>query len=175
MSSPATDPAHPDFKSASGDEGSSQHTAAAAPALVAEKSRGVLQMELLSSRMDTKYHVLLYGAFALLAYVMSLGALPRRLPPCPPPGFYSSLTHFFFRLGQTSTRRARTSPLPPPSRLRLTRRWPPFGSSRASSKPSASLRSPRFDTLCLSTAKILTVTAVQYSDYAGELPMTCRQ
>lgn len=40
--------------------------------LVAPKSRGVVQMEELNHRMDTKYRVLLYGGFAILAYVMSL-------------------------------------------------------------------------------------------------------
>ncbi|GJN91562.1 hypothetical protein Rhopal_004585-T1 [Rhodotorula paludigena] len=41
-------------------------------ALVTEKSRGVVQMEALQSRLSTKYRILLYGGFALLAYVMSL-------------------------------------------------------------------------------------------------------
>lgn len=45
-------------------------------ALVTEKSRGVRQMEALQSRLSTKYRILLYGSFALLAYVMSLGASP---------------------------------------------------------------------------------------------------
>ncbi|GAA6061341.1 hypothetical protein JCM10212_004822 [Sporobolomyces blumeae] len=40
--------------------------------LVVPKSRGVVQMETLNRRMDTKYRVLLYGGFTLLAYVMSL-------------------------------------------------------------------------------------------------------
>lgn len=31
-------------------------------------------MDQLKDRLDTKYRVLLYGGFALLAYVMSLGA-----------------------------------------------------------------------------------------------------
>lgn len=41
-------------------------------AIVVEKSRGVVGMENLYSRLTTKYRVLLYGGFALLAYVMSL-------------------------------------------------------------------------------------------------------
>ena len=41
--------------------------------VVAETSRGVIQMNLLKDRLDTKYKILLYGGFALLAYVMSLG------------------------------------------------------------------------------------------------------
>lgn len=46
-------------------------------ALVTDKSRGVRQMEALQSRLSTKYRILLYGSFALLAYVMSLGTLCR--------------------------------------------------------------------------------------------------
>lgn len=42
--------------------------------LITEKSRGVRQMEALQSRLSTKYRILLYGSFAVLAYVMSLGA-----------------------------------------------------------------------------------------------------
>lgn len=59
-------------------EGSTARSATR-PALTTEKSRGVLQMELLSSRVDTRYRILLYGGFALLAYVMSLGE-PSRFP-----------------------------------------------------------------------------------------------
>ncbi|GAA5980726.1 hypothetical protein JCM10908_001752 [Rhodotorula pacifica] len=40
--------------------------------LITEKSRGVRQMEALQSRLSTKYRILLYGSFAILAYVMSL-------------------------------------------------------------------------------------------------------
>lgn len=42
--------------------------------VVAARSRGVQQMIQLKDRLDTKYRVLLYGGFALLAYIMSLGA-----------------------------------------------------------------------------------------------------
>ncbi|KAM0787422.1 hypothetical protein ACM66B_003504 [Microbotryomycetes sp. NB124-2] len=54
--------------------------AKAAPggAIVSEKSRGVLQMEQLNARMSLKYRVLLYGGFALLAYVMSLDQYTNR-------------------------------------------------------------------------------------------------
>ncbi|KAK4049011.1 hypothetical protein OIV83_004372 [Microbotryomycetes sp. JL201] len=54
--------------------------AKAAPggAVVSEKSRGVLQMEQLNARMSLKYRVLLYGGFALLAYVMSLDQYTNR-------------------------------------------------------------------------------------------------
>ncbi|BGO99264.1 hypothetical protein NBRC10513v2_000368 [Rhodotorula toruloides] len=46
--------------------------------LVPAKSRGVRQMEALSNRMSVKYRVLLYGGFALLAYVMSLDQYTNR-------------------------------------------------------------------------------------------------
>ncbi|GAA5859365.1 hypothetical protein JCM1840_004582 [Sporobolomyces johnsonii] len=46
--------------------------------VVAEKSRGVLQMEALNSRMSLKYRILLYGGFAVLAYVMSLDQYTNR-------------------------------------------------------------------------------------------------
>ncbi|BGP28642.1 hypothetical protein JCM10296v2_000378 [Rhodotorula toruloides] len=46
--------------------------------LVAAKSRGVRQMEALSNRMSLKYRILLYGGFALLAYVMSLDQYTNR-------------------------------------------------------------------------------------------------
>lgn len=48
-------------------------TNAGGDALVTEKSRGVRQMEALQTRLSTKYRILLYGSFAVLAYVMSLG------------------------------------------------------------------------------------------------------
>lgn len=41
--------------------------------MIEEKSRGVQRMEFLSARVGTKYRVLLYTGFTLLAYVMSLG------------------------------------------------------------------------------------------------------
>lgn len=40
---------------------------------IVEKSRGVVQMETLNERLTTRYRIILYSAFALLAYVMSLG------------------------------------------------------------------------------------------------------
>ncbi|GAA5834795.1 hypothetical protein JCM11251_003664 [Rhodosporidiobolus azoricus] len=40
--------------------------------IVTEKSRGVVQMERLNTRLTTPYRALLYISFALLAYVMSL-------------------------------------------------------------------------------------------------------
>merc|ERR1712093_767809 len=46
--------------------------------LVADKSRGVIQMEQLNSRIGLKYRILLYGGFALLAYVMSLDQYTNR-------------------------------------------------------------------------------------------------
>jgi SIT family siderophore-iron:H+ symporter-like MFS transporter len=42
-------------------------------AMVTAKSRGVFDMEMLSSRLNTKYKIALYGGFALLAYCLSLG------------------------------------------------------------------------------------------------------
>merc|ERR1711939_475454 len=46
--------------------------------LVADKSRGVIQMEQLNSRIGLKYRILLYGGFAILAYVMSLDQYTNR-------------------------------------------------------------------------------------------------
>ena len=46
--------------------------------IITSKSKGVIGMELLASRLNTKYFVLLYGGFVLLAYTLSLGELfPR--------------------------------------------------------------------------------------------------
>jgi hypothetical protein len=42
-------------------------------AIVTPKSKGVVGMELLLSRMNVKYLVLLYGGFNLLSYTLSLG------------------------------------------------------------------------------------------------------
>ena len=56
-------------------------TATATSTVVAQVSRGVQQMELLRSRLDIKYRVLLYGAFALLACVMTLGELDASRRP----------------------------------------------------------------------------------------------
>ena len=48
--------------------------------IITSKSKGVIGMELLASRLNTKYFVLLYGGFVLLAYTLSLGEyLPRSL------------------------------------------------------------------------------------------------
>ena len=41
--------------------------------VILKQSRGVTQMEALTSRLSLKYKILLYGGFAILAYVMSLG------------------------------------------------------------------------------------------------------
>ena len=41
--------------------------------IVTSKSKGVIGMELLMGRLNTKYFVLLYGGFILLAYTLSLG------------------------------------------------------------------------------------------------------
>jgi SIT family siderophore-iron:H+ symporter-like MFS transporter len=40
--------------------------------LIPEKSRGALQMERLQDRLDTKYRTLLYGSFAILAFILSM-------------------------------------------------------------------------------------------------------
>lgn len=44
-----------------------------ASGVVNEKSRGVFEMENLSSRLNLKYKIFLYGGFLLLAYSLSLG------------------------------------------------------------------------------------------------------
>ncbi|KAJ9092052.1 hypothetical protein QFC20_007483 [Naganishia adeliensis] len=41
--------------------------------VITSKSKGVIRMELLASRLNTKYLILLYGGFILLAYTLSLG------------------------------------------------------------------------------------------------------
>lgn len=40
--------------------------------VIEEKSKGVVEMEYLAERINVKYLCLLYGGFALLAYVLSL-------------------------------------------------------------------------------------------------------
>ena len=49
-------------------------------AIITPKSKGVVGMELLLSRMNVKYLVLLYGGFILLSYTLSLGTSARFLP-----------------------------------------------------------------------------------------------
>lgn len=97
------------------------------------KSHGVMQMELLSGRLDAKYRMLLYSALALLGYAISLGVLPVILDRCwtdsPSP--------------KTSTPQALTSQLQHRFPSKLTRRLPPSASSRASFRRSASRRSQR--------------------------------
>jgi SIT family siderophore-iron:H+ symporter-like MFS transporter len=43
--------------------------------LVERKSKGVVEMEALAEKINTKYLILLYGGFAILAYVLSLSTL----------------------------------------------------------------------------------------------------
>jgi len=43
--------------------------------LVERKSKGVVEMEALAEKINTKYLILLYGGFAILAYVLSLSKL----------------------------------------------------------------------------------------------------
>jgi SIT family siderophore-iron:H+ symporter-like MFS transporter len=40
--------------------------------IVERKSKGVVEMEALAEKINTKYLILLYGGFAVLAYVLSL-------------------------------------------------------------------------------------------------------
>lgn len=51
--------------------------------VVLEKSRGVMKMELLMGRLNTKWLICLYAGFTVLAYTMSLGEFPPS-PLCPP-------------------------------------------------------------------------------------------
>jgi SIT family siderophore-iron:H+ symporter-like MFS transporter len=49
--------------------------------LVERKSKGVVEMEALAEKINTKYLILLYGGFAILAYVLSLsGSQPTPEP-----------------------------------------------------------------------------------------------
>lgn len=48
--------------------------------VITAKSKGVVGMELLLSRMNVKYLILLYGGFILLSYTLSLGEFLRRPP-----------------------------------------------------------------------------------------------
>jgi SIT family siderophore-iron:H+ symporter-like MFS transporter len=45
--------------------------------LVERKSKGVVEMEALAEKINTKYLILLYGGFAILAYVLSLSESTR--------------------------------------------------------------------------------------------------
>ncbi|GAA6039855.1 hypothetical protein JCM8097_006764 [Rhodosporidiobolus ruineniae] len=73
-----------DLEKASSHTGSGTHDGANSttdkgqPNAYVEKSRGVRQMEALSERLNTKYRILLYGSFAVLAYVMSLDQYTNR-------------------------------------------------------------------------------------------------
>ena len=70
----STIPATPkEFDTEKGSVGSSSGDAGST-VVVTDKSEGVRKMELLSSRINMKYLLLLYGGFTILAYVMSLGA-----------------------------------------------------------------------------------------------------
>jgi SIT family siderophore-iron:H+ symporter-like MFS transporter len=40
--------------------------------IIERKSKGVVEMEALAEKINTKYLILLYGGFAILAYVLSL-------------------------------------------------------------------------------------------------------
>ncbi|GAA5849843.1 hypothetical protein JCM8547_000583, partial [Rhodosporidiobolus lusitaniae] len=64
--------------------------------LVLEKSRGVEQMDRLKGRMSLKYKLLLYGSFALLAYVMSLDQYINR-------SFLTAATSYSFAAHSTLT------------------------------------------------------------------------
>lgn len=48
--------------------------------LVERKSKGVVEMEALAEKINTKYLILLYGGFAILAYVLSLSMSPPHTP-----------------------------------------------------------------------------------------------
>lgn len=65
---------------------------------VAEKSRGVEKMELLVSRLDNRFRLVLYALFTVLAFVMSLGQLFGSFPK----NGNLMLTHAIW--AQTSTR-----------------------------------------------------------------------
>lgn len=76
-SSPPTTKSIADLESNGEYESSSTHGSTVKhDSLIPDQSRGTLQMERLKDRLSTKYRILLYGSFALLAYVMSLSASP---------------------------------------------------------------------------------------------------
>lgn len=118
--------------------------------VILKQSRGVTQMEALISRISTKYRILLYGGFALLAYVMSLGE--SQIQPCaekrtaeltsasassfPPSSRLPSLLQINTLLARISTRPRRRHSKP-------TLSSPPFVPSSRSSRPFRNLPSPR--------------------------------
>lgn len=105
--------------------------------IITAKSKGVIGMELLASRLNKKYFILLYGGFILLAYTLSLGefVLGIRLDPC--------VKHAF---SQINTHPAHTTPMRPPRRSKHILCSRPSMSSAPSFSPSPSLRWPRSPT-----------------------------
>ncbi|GAA6023215.1 hypothetical protein JCM10207_004482 [Rhodosporidiobolus poonsookiae] len=83
-----------DYASSQSASHSGTDTPAAATTTVAPKSKGVRQMEALNARMSLKYRILLYGGFALLAYVMSLDQYTNR-------SYLSAATSFSFNAHST--------------------------------------------------------------------------
>lgn len=54
------------------DDGSLEDGSSRSDTLIEEKSRGVVEMEYLADRINTRLLILLYGGFAVLAYTLSL-------------------------------------------------------------------------------------------------------
>ncbi|SGZ31145.1 BQ5605_C047g12317 [Microbotryum silenes-dioicae] len=71
-SAPATTPTTTTHHGVRTSHDVTSHDAHKGRVLIPRKSRGVVKMEHLARRINTKYLVWLYGGFALLAYVMSL-------------------------------------------------------------------------------------------------------
>lgn len=64
------------------DDDSLEDASSAGDTLIEEKSKGVVEMEYLAARINTKYLVLLYGGFMVLAYTLALStSSPASLCP----------------------------------------------------------------------------------------------
>ena len=108
--------------------------------VITAKSKGVVGMELLLSRMNVKYLILLYGGFILLSYTLSLGESGLNMGP-----FSDPMLTAHTGLLQTNTLRELIPPTPLPG-SRCTRSYPRSESFEPSSNRSVSLRWPRSPT-----------------------------
>lgn len=128
--------------------------------IITSKSKGVIGMELLASRLNTKYFVLLYGGFVLLAYTLSLGEF---LPPR-----YSGLLADS-ALPKTNTHPEHTTPMRRPRPLKPILCWRRSVSFEPSSNPSLNPRWQRSPTSLVVSTPTSSVSACTCSDMSFKL------
>lgn len=118
------------------------------------RSKGVIEMEALRERINVKYLCLLYGTFALLAYVLSLSESRCSGVVCQS-GYKTDC--------QTNIPRVISSMSPCQSRSRCTLYERPSVQSRPSFKPSLSHRSPNSPMRSVESMPILAVFSFTFS------------